>query len=195
MIFFRLLLPSLFLLNANGQEDEPKQACECSRYAYDYHIIESQINMKNEIARLSERLAAIEQKVKQPTIATHVRLSQTTPLTGNQRVMYDVLVTNEGDGYDVESGQFTTYVPGLYLIHVTACMLRSWVDLNIVKDFTVFGRVFAGDGVYHNCGSEAITVRLREREKVWVERIEGSGTTLNQDHGWNSFTVTLLSAD
>lgn len=190
-----ILLCMCAVSKSNGI-DEPAPEGECSRFAYDYRIIDSLVLMKNELAILSKRLEELENKDKQPVIATHVRLSMTTALTGTQRAIYDEQVVNIGNAYDTKRGLFDTPVSGLYLLHLTVCDgTGTWVDMNIVKEFTVIGRAFAGDAHNHNCGSEAIVYPLKAGDTVWVERAARTSQKLDQNHGWNSFTVVLLSEE
>jgi hypothetical protein len=130
-------------------------------------------------------------------VSAYIRLSDTTPLTGSMRVMYDHEMSNIGGGYNFQTGQFTAPISGIYIIHVTACLRNGpkWMRLNIVEDDKVIGRVFSGDSAYHCCGSETLSIHLDARANVWVERKDGTATALNEDYGLNSFTVTLLRAD
>ncbi|XP_045198324.2 complement C1q-like protein 4 [Mercenaria mercenaria] len=130
-------------------------------------------------------------------VAVHVRLSGAFPLTGTARVMYDVQITNIGKAFNFQKGHLTAPVSGVYLLHVTACLGPGgqWMDLNIMENDKVIGRVFTGDNAYRACGSEALSVHLDVGDIVWVQRAAGIATVLNQDHGWNSFTAALIKAD
>ncbi|XP_045198873.2 complement C1q-like protein 4 [Mercenaria mercenaria] len=171
----------------------------CSRFACEYSLIEKMINLQNENTKLSERLTALQLLLegRQTAVSAHVRLSGNTPLSGSARVMYDVEISNIGEAYKFNSGQFTAPFGGVYLLHVTACLGSGgrWMTLNIMDNDKVIGRVFVGDSAYHTCGSETLSLHLDSGDNVWVERVAGSATWLNEDHGWNSFTATLLYAD
>ena len=78
------------------------------------------------IQQLKERLETLEKSVAQtlvrPTIAVKVRLSKDVPLPNvHQRVVYDVIVMNEGNAYDPGTGIFRAPVDGTYMFAVTAC--------------------------------------------------------------------------
>lgn len=199
-----LFVTSIHLSVANRYEStlettlEPKNAGDCSRFVYEYGILEKLIKLEAESSTQLERIKQFEKQQKKPTVVSaHVRLSKTTTVSGNERVKYDVEISNIGGSYDLKNGQFTAPVPGLYLIHVQLCLGTSghWMDLNIVKEGAVIGRVFSGDHAYHSCGSELLNVHLNQGDTVWVVREAGLATSLNQDHGWNSFKAVLLLED
>ena len=51
-------------------------------------------------------------------VAFYVKLSQTTSITEGSILIYDVIVTNVGDGYNVDFGSFVTPIHGLYYIEL-----------------------------------------------------------------------------
>lgn len=185
-------------VSVEGLATEPDPEMKCSRFSYEYRVVEKLINLRIELAKLDDRITDIElAEKKQPVVSTHVRLSGTTSLSGTERVMYDVEVSNIHEAYDFQTGQFTVPVAGVYLIHVNACLNNggNWMDLNIVRDGSVIERVFVGDSSYHACGSKAMSIRFEVGDKIWVERVAGISANLNEDHGWNSFTATLVHSD
>lgn len=184
----------VFVTSASGNEPESNLQDECTRFAYEYRIMESLINLKNENERLSRKIESLESiQQKPPIILSHVRLSKSTVLSGNQRVMYDVLVSNIGKAWDLDKSQFTAPIPGLYQIHLTACMGSGgpWADFDIIKDGVVMSRILVGDDSYHSCASDTAFLLLEADDNVWVERSAGHGNP-NEEHGWNTFAVTLL---
>ncbi|XP_053396001.1 complement C1q-like protein 4, partial [Mercenaria mercenaria] len=161
-------------------------------------ITEKLVNLQNENARLSERIMTLEKDgERQSSVSAHVRLSKTTPISGTERVMYDLEISNIGGAYDFQNGQFIAPVAGVYMFRVTLCLFanKQWMDLNIVKNDHVIGRVFSVDNQYHTCGSEALSIHFDAGDKIWVQRAAGTSLSLNQDHGWNSFTAILIHAD
>ena len=176
---------------------EPTQG-DCSRFVYEYRLLEKLITLETEYVKLQKRIEDLEKQREGPIkVSAHVGLSKTTPISGRERVKYDVKILNIGGAYDLKNGLFTAPVPGLYLIHVQVCLGTSgqWIDLNIVKDGSVVGRAFSGDHNYHSCGTETLNIHLQQGDAVWVERTAGTATSLNQDHGWNSFKVILIHED
>lgn len=165
---------------------------------YQYQMLEKLNALQNANDQVALRTETLEENLmKRQAVAVHVRLSGHIPLVGTARVMYDVEITNIGNAYNFQKGEFTATVSGTYMISVTACLGPGgqWMDLNIIENDKVIGRVFSGDDAYHSCGSEALSIRLDEGDTVWVQRFAGSASTLNQEHGWNSFTAILIKAD
>jgi hypothetical protein len=165
---------------------------------FQYKMMEQVVDLQKENVRLSERLSELEQSPsKKLAVSTHVRLSGSLPLAGTAKVMYDVEITNIGHAFNFQAGKFIAPVSGVYMFHVTACVGNGgqWMDLNIMDNDKVIGRVFAGDSQYCACGSEALSVHLKTGDSVWVQRTAGTSVTLNQDRGWNSFTAVLLDTD
>ncbi|XP_045198325.2 complement C1q-like protein 4 [Mercenaria mercenaria] len=181
---------------AQGRSYGLEPDVECSRFACEYRVIEKLISLQNENARLEERIKKLEQN-KHTAVSAYVRLSKTIPLGNSERVMYDIAVTNVGDAYDFQKGQFTAPVSGIYLVHLSACLGNGgqWMNLNIVHDGAVIGKLRSGDSAYVTCTSNSISIHLNVEDNVWIERDDGSSTGLNEDHGWNSFTASLIHAD
>ncbi|XP_045198323.2 complement C1q-like protein 4 [Mercenaria mercenaria] len=201
-IFALVIVTSTFskerYYSANGKNWEPRNEGDCSRFVYEYSILEKLILLETEHVKLRERIENLEKQRKSPSkVSVHVRLSKATPLSGTERVKYDMEISNIGGAYDSKNGHFTAPVPGIYLIHVQLCLGSSgqWMDLNIVKDGAVVGRVFSGDHSYHSCGSEALNIHLKKGDNIWIVRETGKSTSLNQDHGWNSFKALLVLED
>lgn len=195
LLFLLIVLANFVNCSYRAQENE-KLNGECSRFAYEYSVIEKLIALDATNANLLKRIEQLEVQQKKPlVVSAHVRLSKTTILKNTDRVKYDVEISNIGGAYDLKNGHFTALVSGIYLIQVQLCLGDSeqWMDLNIIKDGAVIGRVFSGDKTFHSCGSEILNVHLKQGDKVWVVREAGPSTSLNQDHGWNSFKAVLLT--
>ena len=195
-MIFTLVTVCVFVFG-NGFAVESSQ--DSTRFSCEYSLIEKLVTLQTENAKLVKRMSALEKRWndRKKVVSAYIRLSDNTRVTGSMRVMYDLEMSNIGGGFNFELGQFTAPVSGIYLVHVTACLINGgrWIDLNVVEDDKVIGRVFAGDTVGHACGSETLSVHLKSNANIWVERTAGSATWLNEDHGWNTFTVTLLHAD
>jgi len=165
-----------------------------SRFSYEQRLLERLIILEQESASLRQRIETLERQTSPVKVITEARLSKNYDIGANSRVMFDVEVSNVGGGFDFSRGEFTAPVNGTYLVFVQACLGFSnmWLDLNIVKDGAVVGRVFSGDDAYHSCGSETVVMELHSGNKLWVAKVAGPATVLNEDHGRNSFTVVLI---
>ena len=135
-----------------------------------------------------------------PTVAVKVRLSKDVTLPNeHQRVVYDVIVMNEGSAYDPETGIFQAPVDGTYMFAVTACAPNGgFFSLNMVKDQQmVIGELRSGDDTYKDCNSEVSTSYMIAGSTLWVERSNNTNDKnvpgLLETVYWNSFTVALVN--
>ena len=156
------------------------------------------------IQQLKEQLETLEKSVAQtlvkPTVSVKVRLSQDVTLSSvHQRVVYDVIVMNEGSAYDPKTGIFRAPVDGTYMFAATACATNDdQISLYIVKDQQmVIGELRSGDNKYKDCNSEVSTAYMIAGSTVWVERSNNpndeSVSGLLETVYWNSFTVVLVN--
>ena len=60
-------------------------------------------------------------------MAFYVHLSQTTSITVGSILIYDVIVTNVGNGYDVDLGSFIAPIHGLYYMEL---YMQTYQDVN-----------------------------------------------------------------
>ncbi|XP_069120445.1 complement C1q-like protein 2 [Argopecten irradians] len=129
------------------------------------------------------------------SIGFSTSLSTTKALGLNQIVVFDTIITNDGNGYDTREGHFTAPVPGLYAFSVTAMCYGSDSHLHvaIVKDNQKIAYIFANGNNYDN-GSKLVVVRLQAGQMVWVEHFsEASGTKINGD-AYSTFSGFLIQA-
>ena len=156
------------------------------------------------IQQLKEQLETLGKSVTQtsvkPTVSVKVRLSQDVTLSSvHQRVVYDVIVMNEGSAYDPTTGIFRAPVNGTYMFAATACARnKNQITLYIVKDQQkVIGELQSGDDYYKDCNSEVSTAYLTAGSTVWVERsinpYDKTVPGVLETVYWNSFTVVLVN--
>ncbi|XP_021354625.1 cerebellin-1-like [Mizuhopecten yessoensis] len=122
-------------------------------------------------------------------------LSTTTALGDSQIVVFDTVVTNDGNGYDTRHGHFTAPVAGLYAFSVTVMCYgdESEIHAAIVRDGQKIGVVFANGNHFDN-GSKLVVVRLQAGQMVWVEHTyDPSGNKIN-GAGYSSFSGFLIRA-
>jgi len=166
---------------------------EDTRFSYEHRLLERLIILEQESASLRQRIETLERAASPAKVISEARLSKNQDIGADSRVMFDVEVSNVGGGFDFSRGEFTAPVNGTYLVFVQACLGQAmWMDLNIVKDGAVVGRVLSGDDAYHSCGSETVVMELHYGNKLWVAKVAGPATVLNEEHGRNSFTAVLL---
>jgi len=167
---------------------------ETSRFMYEYKVMEHLLKLEQENLELKDRIQQLEVN-QSARVAVKVRLLANQDVSSS-RVRYNVEMWNIGNAYDLDNAEFVTPISGIYFIVVQACLKSGgqWIDLDVIKDGATIGRVFSGDQAYYSCGSEATSIHLNKGDKIWVTKVAGSASILNQDHGWNTFTAVLVMA-
>ncbi|XP_060081246.1 uncharacterized protein LOC132560600 [Ylistrum balloti] len=122
-------------------------------------------------------------------------LSTTVALGDSQTIMFDTIISNDGNGYDSRHGHFTAPITGLYAFSVTVMCHGSESNLHtsIVKDGQIIGKCFA-NGYSSDNGSKLVVVQLQAGQMVWVEHaVDPSGYKIYGDE-YSSFSGFLVQA-
>ncbi|XP_069120446.1 complement C1q tumor necrosis factor-related protein 7-like [Argopecten irradians] len=122
-------------------------------------------------------------------------MSSDAALGDHQIIMFDTILTNDGNGYDSRHGHFTAPVTGLYAFSVTVMCVGNESNLHvaIMKDGQRIGRVFANGNNYDN-GSKLVVVQLDAGQMVWVEHeFDPSGYKIH-GNGHSAFSGFLIMA-
>ncbi|XP_069109618.1 cerebellin-1-like isoform X2 [Argopecten irradians] len=122
-------------------------------------------------------------------------LSTSTALGDHQIIVFDTVVSNDGNGYDSRHGHFTAPVTGLYAFSVTAMCYGSETELHIsiVKDGQKIGVAFANGNHYDN-GSKLVVVPLQEGQMVWVEHFGDPSGNKIYGNTYSTFSGFLIQA-
>ncbi|XP_069120449.1 cerebellin-1-like [Argopecten irradians] len=122
-------------------------------------------------------------------------LSTTTALGDHQIIVFDTVVTNDGNGYDSRHGHFTAPVTGLYAFSVTVMCYgsESYLHVAIIKDSQQIGVAFANGNNSDN-GSKLVVVTLQEGQSVWVEHYYDPSGYKIQGSAYSSFSGFLIQA-
>ena len=134
------------------------------------------------------------------TISSHKPRIGFTALTDNhqshmgigQAVQFHKIVTNDGNGFDQNTGIFRAPVSGLYLF--SASMLNhSGLELRcaLVHNGNTVAKIFAGDGTTYSTGSKSILLNLSPNDDVWVMITHESDNVFGDS--WSSFMGVLIS--
>ncbi|XP_022345971.2 complement C1q-like protein 2 isoform X2 [Crassostrea virginica] len=118
--------------------------------------------------------------------ATHLTLGK------GQTVVYDGIMTNEGNGYDDRTGVFTCPVAGTYMFVVDAlCRQATWLALKLN---TTTVALLHRDGLYSKNTlvqiSRTVLLKLTKGDHVKVVS-EGDKVFMN-GYGYSGFTGTFL---
>ncbi|OWF49936.1 Complement C1q-like protein 4 [Mizuhopecten yessoensis] len=152
--------------------------------------------LKNRIQELEAETHELKRNgAELSNVGFSASLSTTTALGDSQIVVFDTVVTNDGNGYDTRHGHFTAPVAGLYAFSVTVMCYgdESEIHAAIVRDGQKIGVVFANGNHFDN-GSKLVVVRLQAGQMVWVEHTyDPSGNKIN-GAGYSSFSGFLIRA-
>ncbi|KAH3815754.1 hypothetical protein DPMN_144285 [Dreissena polymorpha] len=116
--------------------------------------------------------------------------------TANQDMVFKTVLTNEGGGYDSNTGRFTASVAGVFMFTVQYCSYTSkWAFPEIVHE----GRPLQRSGHFETaeavCASMQAFAKVAIRDKVWVRACSAYSTSdiySEEIRRWNSFAGLLI---
>ncbi|XP_069120448.1 complement C1q-like protein 4 isoform X2 [Argopecten irradians] len=122
-------------------------------------------------------------------------LSTPKALGEHQIIVFDTVVTNDGDSYDPHQGHFTAPVTGLYAFSVTVMCDGSESNLHaaIMRDGQMIGKAYANGSSYDN-GSKLVVVQLEAGQMVWVEHFSDPSGYKIHGYGHSAFSGFLIMA-
>ncbi|XP_069125520.1 uncharacterized protein [Argopecten irradians] len=184
-------------------QNDPRSSSSSKKRNSSEDVPEGDI-MSPQTVRSSERRQGIRPQSRQKalrvgqTSRTYVAFysyvkQRLSNLGHNQHIIFDKVVTNVGNAYDLQSGTFRCAVSGIYVFNVHLLALPGQdVDVKLVKNGSVVGYVYAGgeSGTFDHGGNTAI-VELAEGDSVWVQNeYTQHGTTI--DFFYTSFSGFML---
>ena len=110
----------------------------------------------------------------------------------DQAVQFPKIVTNNGNGFDQNTGIFRAPVSGLYLFSASM-VSHSGLELRcaLVHNGNTVAYIFAGDDTTHSMGSKSILLYLSPNDDVWVKVIHESDSVYG--FAWSSFMGVMIS--
>ncbi|CAL1547218.1 unnamed protein product [Lymnaea stagnalis] len=148
--------------------------------------------VSNSSSRLSQGQAPNAQAaVTKPSVSFSSKLSYNRELKPLDTVIFDTILTNNGNAYDPETGKFTAPSSGTYLFYATILSgYNTKVETAIIVNDKEVARIYSGAHDAHGSGSNAAVVDLRSGDNVWVRLLYQGG---NHVHGYYStFSGALL---
>ncbi|XP_069125691.1 complement C1q-like protein 3 [Argopecten irradians] len=117
-----------------------------------------------------------------------------TNLGHNQPIIFDKVVTNVGNAYDLQSGMFRCGVSGIYVfnIHLLALPGKD-IQTELMKDGSAVGYVYAGgqSGTFDH-GGNTVILELAEGDSVWLRNTDFTQPGATLDFLFSTFSGFLL---
>ena len=119
-------------------------------------------------------------------------MAASTELEVPGHIEYDLVITNSGDGYDLDQHEFVCPVSGYYRFSMTA---NSWVpfaaNIAIMKAFSPVVSTIAQSSELVANASNAVVVDCQEGEAVYVVCMSGTPCTY-MGNSYITFSGVLL---
>ncbi|XP_045182801.1 heavy metal-binding protein HIP-like [Mercenaria mercenaria] len=93
-----------------------------------------------------------------------------------QRIIFETVMLNKGDGYQASNGKFTAPVAGMYIFSVSILSdngpLTSFFEAEILKNGIVLAKLYGhGVNTYHDQASATVVTHLSISDHVWIRLI------------------------
>ncbi|KAH3715283.1 cerebellin-3-like [Dreissena polymorpha] len=112
----------------------------------------------------------------------------------NQNIIFEQVLTNEGDGYHPLHGVFIAPQSGLYVL--SSAVLTFWgqeIHTAIIHNGNIIARIYGhGDNGRHDQGSQTVVLKLNVGDEVAVQNIDYADTNIFGEV-YSSFSGYLLS--
>lgn len=121
-------------------------------------------------------------------------------LSPHHTIVYDTVVINKGNGYNIGDGIFIAPVTGVYAFHFSVCVIEGpetpWASLEVTLNGNVLGSVFEEGSVtgggFH-CSSTLVISDVHTEDHVFVRTEQATRGHLQSDpRGRTSFSGWLL---
>ncbi|XP_060591446.1 complement C1q tumor necrosis factor-related protein 7-like [Ruditapes philippinarum] len=149
-------------------------------------------NLKIQHAELRQEISAIkDDKSLLPIVGFNARLSSNETDKRLRKVIFDTVITNQGEGYDNSTGEFTAPYTGLYFFSVQFCYEGNAI-YEIYQERTRLTSSLKLDSDT-SCSSVSTIAMVNKAEQVWVQTHLESINSINEHYGWNTFSGSLLN--
>ncbi|XP_045194302.2 complement C1q-like protein 4 [Mercenaria mercenaria] len=126
-----------------------------------------------------------------------------THLGDNQAIVYNKILLNAGEAYNIHNGMFTAPISGVYIFSWSCTARRTgssfdiWVTL-VVNSATQTTAVAESQSTYYDHqGSSTVIIHVNKGDIVWTKRLSSGGAEIHSEteRRVSSFTGALLSSD
>lgn len=142
-------------------------------------------------------IQSVQEPSKTPTISFNAREAADTSPNKNQVIVFQSVIHNFGNAYDVTAGIFTAPVTGLYLFSVQICTYYSnhgRFQAVVDRSANVILAIQEYDSSHHTSTSNTVSQYLTEGQRVWVQASYGSTNLFEDAECWNQFSGCLVHA-
>ena len=124
-------------------------------------------------------------------VAFFAKLSKQFPQTNrNQTIVFDKVVTNQGNSYHSSHGIFTCTTPGLYVFSVTLMTDSQYAHAKLVKNATEIVMLYLPG--HWEQSSHTVVIELKAGDLVSVESDEVTAHVDFSGYDYSSFSGFLL---
>uniref|UniRef100_A0A8W8J9K8 C1q domain-containing protein n=1 Tax=Magallana gigas TaxID=29159 RepID=A0A8W8J9K8_MAGGI len=141
--------------------------------------IKSDIEDKNQ----KQTAALIEQKTRHTrVIDPNQEVAFTASVTSSSStwnrgtLIFDVVITNTGNGYNPSTGVFTSPISGTYVFYITAVEYTTQhLAIDIVLNSVSKVRAYCHNSAGYQTGTNMVVLKLQKGDSVWVRFAGGTG--------------------
>ncbi|XP_013383931.1 complement C1q-like protein 4 [Lingula anatina] len=112
---------------------------------------------------------------------------------GEAVVVYDTVFMNDGNGYNKDTGKFTSPSSGVYVFHYHSLSINSKaVFVRLYLNGQIKNTGYGGTSKGHSTGSNTIALRLFKGDEVWIGLVGGHALHNHPGEFHSTFTGYLL---
>lgn len=149
------------------------------------------------VESLIKELESLKKSVDPEEIAQQVfmvRLTKDSNPGPNQPIIYDKVLVNLANNYDIRHGTFTAKINGTYMFTVEACsQMGHFIHLSLQKNSEEMGTILGGSTGNGDCSSNTFVFPLLDGDDVWVQH-KYLGDILSVHWNGNNFAGFLIHA-
>uniref|UniRef100_K1R3L5 Caprin-2 n=1 Tax=Magallana gigas TaxID=29159 RepID=K1R3L5_MAGGI len=106
-----------------------------------------------------------------------VTSSSTTWNSGT--LIFNVVITNAGNGYNPSTGVFTSPIGGTYVFYVSAVEYsKQYLRIDVVLNSVSKVRAIGVDSASYQTGTNMVVLELQKGDSVWDDRIPNAAAKL-----------------
>ncbi|VDI12695.1 Hypothetical predicted protein [Mytilus galloprovincialis] len=116
----------------------------------------------------------------------------------HQPIVFQNVITNDGNGYDKNTGVFKAAVAGTYSF--TTTIMSHWtqdISVELIKDGHNVGSIYCGNTATYGVGSQSVIIHMAVGDDFWVRVADNSHNTGNNKiygGGFSSISGFLINS-